>query len=108
MITAFVQFALPSPVGREQAKVLFLASASKYQGIAGLVRKYYLLSESGGSAGGVYLWTSRADAERFYDDDWHRFVQEKYGVAPTLIYFETPVVIDNPSQKIITDMADST
>ena len=53
MITALVQFKLPKPVTREQAKEIFLSTALKYRKTQGLVRKYYLLSQDGGTAGGV-------------------------------------------------------
>ena len=66
MITAFVQFKIPAPMSREQAKEVFLSTAPKYQAASGLIRKYYLLSEDGGTAGGVYLWQSRDDAESLY------------------------------------------
>jgi hypothetical protein len=62
MITALVQFRLPQPVTREKAQQLFVGSAPKYREASGLIRKYYLLSEDGGTAGGVYLWKSKKDA----------------------------------------------
>jgi hypothetical protein len=64
MITAFVQFRLPQPVTPERAKDIFLSTAPKYRGTPGLLRKYYVLSQDGTTAGGVYLWQSRQDAER--------------------------------------------
>ena len=69
MVTAFVQFKLPSAMSREQAKEVFMSTAPKYQAAPGLIRKYYLLSEDGGTAGGVYLWQSREDAESLYTKD---------------------------------------
>ena len=65
MITALVQFRLPQPVTREKARQLFVGSAPKYREASGLIRKYYLLSEDGGTAGGVYLWKSKKDAAGF-------------------------------------------
>ena len=56
MVTAFVQFKLPSAMSQEQAKEVFMSTAPKYQAPPGLIRKYYLLSEDGGTVGGVYLW----------------------------------------------------
>jgi hypothetical protein len=66
MITALVQFKLPQPVTREKAQQLFAAAAPKYRETAGLVRKYFLLSEDGGTAGGIYLWKSKKEAEGLY------------------------------------------
>ena len=95
MITAIVQFKLPQPMTLQQAAVAFNGSAPKYRDLPGLVRKYYLLSEDGGTGGGVYLWQSKADALRLYNDEWHRFIRDKYGADPVIVYFESPVVVDN-------------
>ncbi len=103
MITALVQFKLPQPVTREKAKEIFSSTAPKYRDVSGLIRKYYLLSEDGKTGGGVYLWRSREDAEQLYTDDWKRFIAEKYGAEPSVLYFATPVVVDNLVGEIITD-----
>jgi hypothetical protein len=103
MITVIVQFKLSQPITRDKAREMFLATAPKYLDIQGLIRKYYLLSDDGATAGGVYLWKSREDAERLYTDDWKRFVLEKYGSPPTVTYYESPVVVDNVTHGIISD-----
>jgi hypothetical protein len=103
MITALVQFRLPQPITREQAREVFSSTAPKYREVQGLIRKYYVLSQDGGTAGGVYLWNSQADAERLYTDEWKQFIRNKYGADPTVTYFESPVVVDNAAGEIITN-----
>jgi len=103
MITALVQFKLPQPVTRDRAREIFLSTAPKYRDVHGLVRKYYLLSEDGGTAGGVYLWRSREDAERLYTDAWKGFIAEKYGAEPSIRYFASPVIVDNVVGEILND-----
>ena len=103
MITAFVQFKLPSAMSRDQAKEVFMSTAPKYQAAPGLIRKYYLLSEDGSTAGGVYLWQSREDAESLYTEEWKNFVKDKYGAEPAIVYFHSPVVVDNLTKEIIKD-----
>ena len=103
MITTLVQFKLPEPITPAKAKEIFLSTASKYTAVPGLLRKHYLLTEDGRSAGGVYLWQSRADAERLFTGDWKKFVYDKYGSEPVISWFNTPVVVDSGSGKIITD-----
>ncbi|MBI2985547.1 MAG: YdhR family protein [Deltaproteobacteria bacterium] len=103
MITALVQFKLPAPMTQDKAKETFFSTAPKYQAVKGLIRKYYLLSEDGSTAGGVYLWKSRGDAERLYTDEWKKFVLEKYGAGPSITYFNSPVIVDNLSGEIIKD-----
>ena len=103
MITAIATFQLPKPITLEQARETFMSTAPKYQGISGLIRKYYLLSQDGVTAGGVYLWKSRAEAEALYTENWRAFVKEKYGTEPTISYMESPVVVDNLSHEIISE-----
>ncbi len=103
MITALVQFKLPQPVNRDKAREMFLSTAPKYRDVQGLIRKYYILSEDGGTAGGVYLWRSRTDAEQLYTDDWKRFIVEKYGAEPSVQYFASPVIVDNLVGEILKD-----
>jgi hypothetical protein len=103
MITAIATFRLPQRLTVEQAKAIFQGTAPRYQSQPGLIRKYYVLSEDGMTAGGVYLWQSRKDADALYTDAWRAFVTEKYGVAPQVTYMESPVIVDNATQQILTD-----
>jgi len=103
MITAFTSFTLPKPITREEARRIFLSTAPKYQGVAGLLRKTYVLSEDGRMAGGLYLWNSRAEAEAMYTDEWRAFVKGKYGTEPTVTYYESPVVVDNVTEQVLSD-----
>jgi len=103
MITAVVQFKLPKTVTKDEAKEIFLSTAPRYREVQGLVRKYYLLSLDGGTAGGVYLWKSREDAERAYTDEWKKLVRERYGAEPSVQYFQSPVIVDNLVGEILKD-----
>ena len=103
MITAIATFQLPKPITLEDARTIFQSTAPKYQDVAGLVRKYYLLSQDGSTVGGVYLWNSRTEAEELYIEAWRAFVRDKYGTDPSVIYMDTPVVVDNLSNEILVD-----
>ena len=103
MITAIVQFPLPEPLTLEEATEVFRSTAPIYRGVPGLVRKMYLLSEDGRTAGGVYLWETREAAERAYGEEWRRRVVERYGAEPRVTYFASPVVVDNLSGEILAD-----
>ncbi|MFV0296069.1 MAG: monooxygenase [Hyphomicrobiaceae bacterium] len=95
MITAIVRFKLPATVKLDDARKLFQGSAPKYEGLAGLVRKYYLFDEASHTGGGVYLWESRAAAEKVYSAEWRKMITERYGAEPDILYFESPVIVDN-------------
>jgi hypothetical protein len=103
MITTIVEFKLPQAISLAQAKETFLSTAPKYREMPGLIRKYYFLSEDGSKAGGIYLWASRADADRIYTEEWKAFVRGKYGTDPNLTFLECPVVVDNLAQEIVTE-----
>ncbi len=102
MITVTTSFALPKPITREEARGIFLSTAPNYQGVQGLLRKTYLLSEDGSTVGGVYFWNSRAEAEAMFTESWRAFVREKYGANPIVTYFESPVVVDNLAKQVLT------
>ena len=101
MIIAMVEFTLPRPISPAQARETFLSTAPRYRDMPGLIRKYYVLSEDGSRAGGIYLWSSRDDADRVYTDEWKAFVRGKYGSDPKLTFLECPVVVDNVLHEII-------
>lgn len=101
MITALVQFKLPGPLLIDAARELFAGSAAKFQNYPGLHRKYFLLSEDGMSAGGVYLWESREQADQMYTQTWREELQARFGSAPTITWFDTPMIIDNLTNEVI-------
>jgi hypothetical protein len=105
MITTIVQFQLPAPVTLDEATRRFESSAPKYQNLAGLIRKYYIRSEDGRVAGGVYLWESREAAERLYDREWRERVEKLYGAKPVISWFDSPVIVDNLAGGAITKAA---
>ena len=101
-ITAIVRFTLPEGKTREEAVAAFEKSAPLYRDVQGLTRKYYLVSEDGRAGGGVYLFESRADADRLYDDAWRAGLRERLGVEPRVEYFDSPVIVDNETGSIST------
>lgn len=103
MITAVVQIKLPNPITLEKATGLFKGTAQKYRETPGLIRKYYLLAEDGGTVGGAYLWESREAADQLYTDEWRQYIKDTYGSGPSVSYFESPVIVDNLSGSIIAD-----
>jgi putative monooxygenase ydhR len=100
MIVTIVTFHLPQRASLADITTTFQATAPKYQGIAGLLRKNYFMSEDGQRAGGIYVWESRADADRVYTDEWRAFVESKYGTPPVIEYLHSPVMVDNSAGTI--------
>lgn len=103
MITAITTYPLPKPMTQEEARRNFLSTAPRYQDVAGLVRKYYYLSQDGMTIGGVYLWNSRAEAEAMFDESWRAVMRDRYNSDPLVAYFDCPVVVDNLTHEILSD-----
>ena len=100
MIVIIVTFQLPKPATLAEISKTFQSTAPKYQGIPGLLRKNYWMSEDGRRAGGIYVWASRADADRVYTPEWKKIVEEKYGSPPRIEYLHSPVMVDNREGRI--------
>ena len=103
MIVTVVRFPLPQPVTLDEARDQFGANASSYLDVPGLLFKAYLRGEDGNTAGGVYWWSDRTSAEAKFNDGWLAGVTAKYGAAPTIEYFDAPVVVDAQAQVIRTE-----
>ena len=102
MIIAVVQIKMPPDLKQEEAVDLFKVSASRYLGVAGLIRKHYLINES--ETGGVFLWRSRAQAEAaFADPSWRKLIEDRYGAEPRITYYDAPVTVDNLTGQVQTD-----
>ncbi len=100
MIVAVVRF----PTGGaspEEMKGRYHSTAPKYQKVSGLTRKYYVLSEDGKSGGGVYLFQSKADAEKLYSQEWRNYIKDFYGAEPVIEYLACPVIVDNLAGQIL-------
>ncbi|MEJ6022563.1 YdhR family protein [Ramlibacter sp. PS4R-6] len=103
MIISVTTFTLPKAITLDEAKAIFKTTAPKYRDVPGLAKKHYVLSEDGRTAGGIYLWNSRKDAEALYTPAWRDFVKQKYGTEPSITYFDSPLVVDNIAGKIVID-----
>jgi len=101
MIVVRVQF--PINVSNKSELVSQMeTTTSKYEGLAGLTRKYYVMDEDGNHAGGIYLWKSKLQAETWYNEDWVKYMTQTWGEPPLLEYLDCPIVVDNEFAKVST------
>lgn len=103
MIVAIVSFKLAQRKSLDEMKQVFQSTAPKYLNLPGLLRKNYFLTEDGLRAGGIYVWESKAIAEKFYSAEWRNFVASKYGAPPEILYVDSPVMVDNQNHTIISN-----
>jgi hypothetical protein len=97
MITAIVIYDLPPSIGLEECRSHFTKIAPSFLPVSGFLRKQFICSSDGRTAGGVYLWKDRASAERFYNGPWRDGIIERYGNPPRIQYFETVALADTAS-----------
>ena len=43
----------------------------------------------------MYFWRTRADAEAWYTEQWRAQMVERFGVEPTLSWYDSLVTVDN-------------
>jgi hypothetical protein len=91
-----VLVAVPIPAGMPQDRLagLFVAAAPEYARVPGLMRKYFTIGDDK-TAGGMYLWSSRAAAEAWYNDAWKAGVLKRWGKPAVVSYFAVPIAIDD-------------
>ena len=90
MIVAIVSFQMPKATTPEDMSGPFRAAVPLFQKVPGIY-----VSDDGRRAGGVYVWASRADADRLYGGEWRAMVEAKFGGPPTIDFLNAPVTIDN-------------
>lgn len=92
-VTTIVMINTPPNISRAQIDAGFEQALPLYQKIPGLIRKYFIVNAN--SFGGMYLWKDRASAEAWYSDAWRAKSKATYGSEPVVIYFDSPLQIDN-------------
>jgi hypothetical protein len=101
MITEIVKFSIPEDMSHEDVVAGFESTAITWKENPDLIRKNYLVDVESRTAGGVYLWKSKADAQKWHGEEFKARVKAKYGSEPRFEYFETPVVVDNVVDAVV-------
>lgn len=98
MIIATVRFPLKPGMTLEEVAKLYEGYSVKYQGMPGLLMKYYVYGDDG-RGGAIYFWESREAAEKQYSAEWRKGMTERWGSAPAVELMENPVTVDNVTKK---------
>ena len=100
MIVELVTF--KAPPGAEWQGILADARTTipHWQSNADLVRKHYLVSEDGQSCAGLYIWPSRATAEKAHDAAWRASTERRTGSTPQITYFDLMMLLDNEAGTV--------
>ena len=103
MFLAIVRMETPA-ADHDFAVKISLETTSTYTALKdkGLLMKYYLSQEAGGS-GGLYVWRSRKDAEAWFTPEWKQRLKQAYGAEPSVTYYDSFVHVDNINGEIVVD-----
>jgi hypothetical protein len=94
-------FQVPAGTTKADLDATIKATAHTYQGIPGLVRKYYGIAEDGRTICGIYLWQSKAAAAKLYTPDWVALVTKRWGAAPQRRDWECPMVVESAERRLV-------
>lgn len=72
------------------------AAAPRFEGVPGLLRKYFCFDDAAYEGTSVYIWESRERAEAFLGDPafLERF-KKTFGAEPSVRYVEVKTAVDN-------------
>ncbi len=96
-----VDFQGPAGTAKAQLVETINATAHTYEGIPGLIRKYYGIAPDGASLVGIYLWVSKAAADAFYSADWVAMVTKRWAGAPQRQEWDTPMVVESAERRLV-------
>ena len=94
MITVITRFAVPATINASQMRAAFSQTAPAFRNVPGLIRKQFLLSADGCTAGGVYLWEEEEAARRFMTQRVTPMIREKFQVEPMIEFYHSPVIVE--------------
>lgn len=101
MITVITRFRVPATVSASQMRTAFTEAAPAFRNVPGLIRKQFILSADGQTAGGVYLWEEEEAARTFMQQRVAPMLREKYRVEPTIEFFYSPVLVENSGLQMV-------
>lgn len=104
MYTVMWTFLVSQGTSKDSLRQTIKATAHTYQGIAGLIRKYYGISDDGQTLVGIYLWESKAAANRFYTAEWVALVTKRWNAPPLRQEWETPIVVESAENRLVEEV----
>jgi hypothetical protein len=107
MHTLMWTFKVPARTSKAQLLETIAATAHTYEGVPGLIRKYYGIRPDGGSLVGIYLWESAASAAAFHTADWVAMATRRWGAPPQRQEWETPMVVESARRQLVAEKAAS-
>ena len=93
-VVTVVQVPKPWYIPAFTLRSAFARAVPEYERLPGLDYKIFTLSEDGARFGGIYLWSDRAAAERWFSPAWHARVRERYGAAGEVRFYVVESMVE--------------
>ncbi len=97
-VATLVEIQIPASISVDKVVTGFKEVVPTYQGIPGLLRKYFITSDKG-TFGGVYLWKDEASANAWFSQAWKDRVEKTYGQPAKIEWFDTPILTPSKDGK---------
>ena len=94
-VVVIVRIPTPRLAPRWLVRRKMKATIDLYRSIPGLAYKVFTFETASGDFGGMYYWTSRAEANAWFNDEWFDRVRRERGSEPYVRLFSAPLTIDN-------------
>lgn len=79
-------------------------SAPDCVNVPGLIRMYYGIAPDLKSVVEIYLWKSKAYADKFFDSDWDGETSRRWESAPmTRQDYEAPMVVESEQKRLVAE-----
>ena len=102
MIAVIIEINVPAGETRASIVEKYAETANTFRSVPGLIRKYCCVSNDNDRVTTVNLWESREAANAYHTQDWYDKLKERWGEPERWMTYDTPIVVDNLIEKIIT------
>jgi hypothetical protein len=80
------------------------ADAPDYRGVPGLIRMYYGIAPDFRSVVEIFLWKSKAAADRFFNAEWDGETSRRWeSAAMSRLDYDAPLVVESGQGRLVTE-----
>jgi hypothetical protein len=100
MISAIVEYQLPSALPRNQVLEIFKMAEGKFRGMDGLEKKYFTYDDKTGQGLSIYIWSSLEKAQQCFTKEFAAEFETIFKAKPSVRYMDTLMLIDNLADQV--------
>lgn len=89
---------------RQDLLIPIRGRAPDFRGVPGLIRMCFGIAPDAKSVLEIYLWRSKADADRYFDADWDAETARRWeSPRMTRQDLEAPVIVESEQNRVVSD-----